>query len=215
MRHRPLPPRRIPRLRAELMQTHPGLVLPQDQALLAGCARLDLRIDIGKPRLDHHRVGLQRPLRRPLEREPPARQVPPDRREIKPDPALALDQLLHRAPRPQQRRDPQLVRMAALDRLNQPRLLGPREHHLRLRVPAPPALRKRFPATLPVALLPAPDLTLMHPQGLRNLNLSPALQQQLHTAHAQRLLSILRQRPRVTLKHSRILPQTGPICRPP
>ena len=48
-----------------------------------------------------------------FEREPPTPQVAPDRRDIQPHPALPLDQRLHRRARPQQPRDPQLIREPA------------------------------------------------------------------------------------------------------
>jgi len=174
-RDRPLSPRRVSSDRRQMLQAHPGFVLPKDQPALTARALLELRVHVGQPRLDDHRVGLQCPLGRPFEREPPAGDVPADRREIKPHAALALDQLLDRAARPQQRRDPQLIGMSALDRRHQPGLLRGRQRHLRLRIPPPLALGQRLPASPFVALAPAAHLPLAHPQRLRYRRLSPAL----------------------------------------
>jgi len=135
---------------------------------------------------------LQRALDRPLERESPGAQIAPDGADLQPHAALALDQRLHRRPRPQQPGDLELIRATASDQARDPRLLNRGQRLLLTGPPATPALGQRPPATAAIAPHPTPDHTVMDAQRLGDLNLRPALlDHQPHTTHAQHLLSIL------------------------
>jgi len=110
-----------------MIRPHSHLVAPMDFGLVFQGQTTNPRILAFQPLLDGLRIPFIRPSQRLLRRKAPPFQVSPDRPDRQRQAISTLDQVCHRLPSPESKRQFQLVRATVFDQGNDRGRLNPRQ----------------------------------------------------------------------------------------